>query len=336
MINVAIWAIGGVAKAAAPVVFRHPRMKLVGAYTMSADKNGVDLGTLCGDKTWGVRATTSKDEILALKPDCVLYFPLFPDTDDMVAILEAGINIVSTAYFIDGSKFPPGDQQRIADAAQRGKASAYGSGINPGLANILGLVSSSICADVRHITILESVDSTPYASPGTWEKMGVGREPGEPGIDAFISQSTPSFHEAVHMMAGALGVTLDRIGFKADFATATKDVDLDYMKVGKGKILSVRGNWTGWVNGAPFIDFKVAWKIGTDNDPDWEIEHGYVVEIEGNPHIRCKLEPVGTDVFDPGLITAMPAVHAIPLVCAAPPGIVTANELPMIVASNCV
>jgi hypothetical protein len=37
-----------------------------------------------------------------------------------------------------------------------------------------------------------------------------------------------------------------------------------------------------------------------------------------------------------GLSTAMNAVHAIPAVCAARPGIVTAAELPMIVAAHCV
>jgi hypothetical protein len=53
---------------------------------------------------------------------------------------------------------------------------------------------------------------------------------------------------------------------------------------------------------------------------------GYVVEIEGKPNVRCKFEPTGASMFDPGLVTAMPAVHAIPLVCAAAPGIVTADR----------
>jgi 4-hydroxy-tetrahydrodipicolinate reductase len=40
-------------------------------------------------------------------------------------------------------------------------------------------------------------------------------------------------------------------------------------------------------------------------------------------------------MFDPGLVTAMPSVHAIPAVCAAAPGIATAADLPLIVARDC-
>ena len=62
---------------------------------------------------------------------------------------------------------------------------------------------------------------------------------------------------------------------------------------------------------------------------------GYVVEIDGEPSIRATLHAKG-DPTSGGLSTAMNAVHAIPAVCAARPGIITAAELPMIVAVNCV
>ena len=123
---------------------------------------------------------------------------------------------------------------------------------------------------------------------------------------------------------------LDEMRFDVEFATATQDVDLGYMQIGKGRISSLRASWTGWVAGKCFIDLKVAWKLGYHNSPDWPIEHGYVVEIEGKPNVRCRFEPIGASMFDPGLVTAMPAVHAIPLVCAAAPGISTFLDLPMI------
>jgi hypothetical protein len=336
MIKVVLWTVGVVGKSAAPVIHKHPHMELVGCYTMSADKAGKDVGELCGTDPFGVIATDDADAVLALKPDCVLYVPQFPDVDDMVRILEGGSNIVSTAYFINGRRFGAEGHARIAAAAAKGGTTIYGTGINPGLANILGLVATSACSDVQRITVLESVDATNYASPGTWEAMGIGRDPGDPSIPTFISQSTPSFHETVDMMADALGVTLDDRRFDVEFATATQDVDLGYMKIGKGKISCLRASWTGWVGGRCLIDLKIAWKLGYHSSPDWPIEHGYVVEIEGTPNIRCKYEPIGSSMFDPGLITAMPAVHAIPLVCAAAPGIVTADQLPMITAKGVV
>ena len=70
--------------------------------------------------------------------------------------------------------------------------------------------------------------------------------------------------------------------------------------------------------------------------PDWPIEDGYLIEIYGEPNIRCRYEPIGTHVFDPGVITAMPTINAIPAVCAARPGIVTAADLPIVTAAGLV
>ncbi len=47
-------------------------------------------------------ATDDVDALLALRPDCVSYNPMWPDVDEMCRILGAGINIVSTAAFITG------------------------------------------------------------------------------------------------------------------------------------------------------------------------------------------------------------------------------------------
>ena len=65
--------------------------------------------------------------------------------------------------------------------------------------------------------------------------------------------------------------------------------------------------------------------------PNWPVEDGWLVEIHGEPNIRCKYQQTGgTPDFDPGTLTAMPAIHAIPHVVAAGPGIVTADQLPLI------
>ena len=36
--------------------------------------------------------------------------------------------------------------------------------------------------------------------------------------------------------------------------------------------------------GVPFIELKIAWKLGYKLNPDWPMRHGYHVEIEGNPN----------------------------------------------------
>jgi hypothetical protein len=76
------------------------------------------------------------------------------------------------------------------------------------------------------------------------------------------------------------------------------------------------------------------WRLGDSMRPDWPAE-GYVAIVEGTPGIRAQFEVQG-DTSNGGDATAMNAVHSIPAVCAARPGIVTAGELPLIVAAHCV
>jgi hypothetical protein len=335
MLNIVLWTIGVVGKSAAPAIHRHPAMRLVGCYTMSEEKDGVDVGTLAGVEPFGLTATRNIDALLALKPNCVLYTPQFPDVDHMVRILESGCNIVSTAYFMNGRAFGQESFARIRQAALKGGSSIYGTGINPGFANTLGLLATSVCARVDRISVLESVDCTNYASRGTWEAMGIDRPLNDPDVPAFIKKGTPSFREAIDVMADALNVPLDDVRFDVEFGAATEHVDLGYMTIRKGHIAAIRGAWSGWVGDRPFIELKIAWKLGYKLEPDWPMVHGYHVEIEGDPNLRCHFEPVGATMFDSGLVPAMPSVHAIPAVCAAAPGIVTAADLPLIVARDC-
>src|SRR4051812_16148124 len=96
-IRVVQWTTGNVGRRAARAVIDHPALDLVGCYAWSADKVGADVGPLVGTDAVGVAATNDAAALLALRPDCVSYNPMWPDVDEMCRILEAGVNIVSTA-----------------------------------------------------------------------------------------------------------------------------------------------------------------------------------------------------------------------------------------------
>ena len=324
------WTTGVVGRPAVRAIVNYPGMELVGCYCHSADKVGRDVGELCGLPPLGVKATQDIDALLALKPDCVSYMPLFPDVDHMVRILESGCNIVSTAYFITGSMFGEESLARLEAAAAKGNASIYGSGVNPGIIHVIALVASAGCARIDKISVLESVDATAYASAGTWEAIGFGRPVDDPDAPALAERAMPSFKEAVAMMASALRIPVEEIRYDVEYAAATEDVDLGYMRIGKGCISGLRCCWSARVNGRAVVELKIAWKLGNKLSPNWPVEEGWVVEIEGNPPLRCVYQPRRGSEFDPGVMTAMPAVHAIPAVCAAPAGIVTADRLPLI------
>ncbi len=329
------WTTGIVGGAAVRSIAVHPELELVGCYAFGADKVGRDVGELCDIEPLGVTATDDVDGLIALQPDCVLYMPLLWDVDVMVRLLEAGINVISTANFITGASYGRDAEARLDAAARRGGASLYGSGVNPGFANALGLMATAVCRRVERISVLESVDSTNYASAETWRALGFGSEPGTPGLAAAARERSLVFLDAVEMMARALALQLDDVRYDVDFGVATRDLDLGYMQIAKGEICGLRGLWSGMSGERAVIELGLMWRLGDAMEPDWKPEEGYVIEIEGEPGVRCRFHAeYGADP-DFGLITAMPAVHAIPAVCAARPGTVTVSELPLIAAAHC-
>ena len=329
------WNTGIVGSAGVRAIQAHPELELVGGHAWSPDKQGRDVGTLCGLAPIGIKATSDIDALLALEPDCIFYTPQFPDVALMTRILEAGINLVSTSYFITGRSFGQAEAARLDEVGRRSGASLHGTGVNPGFANLFALLSAGVCQRVDRISVLESVDSTHYGSAETWRACGLGRPVDDPEIPAMAKATTSVFQDAVEMMAAALGSELDEIRYDVEFAAATETVELGYMTIEKGCATGMRQCWSGLVAGRPLIELPIVWTLGDSMEPRWPVENGYIIEIDGLPSVRSRIEilhPESESGPDFGMNTGLPAVHAIPQVCAAPPGIVLAHDLPLLTA----
>src|SRR3954447_13864970 len=179
--DVVQWTTGNVGRRSVRAIVANPRLRLIGCYAWSADKVGHDVAELCGlDAPTGVTASDDIDALLRLEPDCVSYNPVWPNVDELVRILEAGVNVASTSAFITGHWMGEADRQRIVDACEAGGSSIFGSGMNPGFANLLALVSAGICERIESLSVLESVDSTGYGSADTERSVGYGQRPDNP------------------------------------------------------------------------------------------------------------------------------------------------------------
>jgi hypothetical protein len=345
-IRIVQWTTGNVGKKALRAIIRHPQLELVGCYAHSAAKVGRDAGELCGIEPVGVGASGDADALLALQPDCISYNPLWPSVDELVRFLESGINVVTTAAFITGWSLGDEAVRRIEAAALAGGASIFGSGMNPGFANLLGLVSLGICDRVDRVTVTESVDATGYASAETQQSVGFGHPITHAGLQEMVERGTRVFGDGVCFMADALAIELDETRCECEFAVATQDMDLGFMRIDEGCVAGVKASWHGIAGGRSVIELRVLWKMGAHMEPDWPLEHGYIVQIEGQPRVRTKLQirpPRGFVAESPEdfmglgmIITAMPAVNAIPAVCAAQPGIRTYADLPLVTAAHLV
>ena len=315
-------------------------MQLVGCYAWSEDKIGRDVGDLCGIKPLGVTATNDVEALLALKPDCVVYNPMFADVDEMVRILRAGINMVSTSEFITGHSLGEG-RDRIAEACEVGGSTVFGSGINPGFIQLFAIVSAGLSERVDKVTVVEAIDTTIYNSPATEKPMGFGYPIDQPDLQEITKKGSGIFRDGVLLVADALGVELDGVRCDVEYAQTTEDLHLpgDWT-IEKGCVAGVDVAWLGIVGGREVIEIRGRWRKGQTLDPDWELDMGYSIEVQGTPTIKTTLsflpppDFVGETLDDYimlGLsIVAMPAITAIPAVVAARPGIATYNDLPLL------
>jgi hypothetical protein len=334
------WTTGNVGRKSVHAIVANSDLELVGCYAWAPDKVGKDVGELCGIDRLGVKATDDVDALLALKPDCVVYNPMFADVETLVRILGAGVNVVTTSEFITGRNFGE-DRDRIVAACVQGGSTIFGSGINPGFIQLFAVVTAGLSDRVDRISIVESFDTTIYNSPATEIPMGFGYPIDDPKLPAVTEKGSGIFREAVQLVADALGAELDEIRCTADYAQTTEDLPLpgDWT-IAAGCVAGIDVRWTGIAGGREIIEIRGIWTKGQALQPSWSTTFGYTITVEGRPTITSTLsfEPPPDFVAETlddfimlGLtITAMPAITAIPAVVAAPAGIATYNDLPLL------
>lgn len=325
----------------------HPDLELIGLHCYTPEKIGRDAGEIAGLAPIGVKATGTIDEIIAAKPDVVTFHGVFPDEALYERVLEAGINIVTTADWITGHHrdrnhpHPSGRKvtEVLSAACQRGNSTFYGTGMNPGLAQILGIAHSCDVADIENITTIESVDVSCHHSVETWKEVGYGRPVDDPSIPASLEKFTRVFSDAVYLMADCFDLELDDVTFSYELGACTRDVDLGWYVLPKGSLGANYIKYQGIVDGEPKIETHLEWQMTPHTDPKWEVKGCYITQITGDPSIYSKhmiFPKPGTDLSNPDnfasigmTVTGLPALNAIRSVVAAPPGILTSADLPL-------
>ncbi len=325
-----------------------PDLELVGLHCYSADKIGRDVGEIVGIDPVGVLATGTVEEIVAARPDCVTFHGVFPDVDLYEQILSAGINIVTTADWVTGHHrnanhpHPSGrtEEEVIQAACERGGSTFYGTGMNPGLAQILTIAHSADVTEIQRVTCTESVDVSCHHSVDTWVEVGFGRSVDDPAIPGMLERYTRVFEDSVRLMADCFDLTLDNdVRFEYELGACTKDIDLGWYQLPKGSLGGCRLMYIGTVGGESRIEMHLEWQMTPFTDPHWDIQACYITQIEGDPCIYSKhmiFPKPGTDFSTPeafasvGMtVTGMPALNAVRSVVAAPAGIVTSADLPL-------
>src|ERR1700677_5092584 len=146
------WTTGNIGRRSLHAIIGRPDLELVGVYAHGPDKVGVDAAELAGwPEPTGITATNDVDALLALRPDACCYNPLWPSVEELVRLLESGVNVCTSAAWITGGKQTAQDRQRILDACERGGSTIFGSGAHPGMTNLVAMALSGSWARVDEI-----------------------------------------------------------------------------------------------------------------------------------------------------------------------------------------
>ena len=339
------WGTGAVGKEALATIL-DPRsgLELVGVKVHSAEKDGVDAGTLIGRDPVGVLTTTDLDRVLAVDADCVVYTPRLTSIEEVCAILASGKNVVTTAFLFHPNRIRLRDRDRVLAACLKGGTSVHGSGLNPGnLSGALPLALSGMSRTIDKLKLQERADWSVYDSTAiTFDNMRFGRPVDEISTTSsdFLAFNSSIFVEQVWLLADALHAGIDEVTANVEAVAAKHDHEIFDHVLRAGTTAGQRWNWVGRRDGRPLVEIETLWTVGNEYPGHWpKPREGWTLTIEGDPSMRAHFLSLASFERDASMLehvnsanvaTAMQVLNAIPAVCAAAPGFATTATLPQV------
>ena len=310
----------------------------MGVLVYDPEKEGKDAGEIAHTGLTGVLATRDREAIIGLDADVVIHSPLAPTMeemdDDVMALLESGKNVISTAGYFAPRVRGQALVDRIERACLAGNTSLHGGGIEPGfMYDRVAPMLSGMSSEITHIRLFETIDTSKHPAARTMlEAHSIGQPP------EAVSDQTPFFQffkamftETATAFGDQLGIEWDSLTTTVDVAVATKSFDIAVCRIEKGTIAGNRYMVKGMLGGREFLSMEVHWFAERDV-AGWPMpaeRYRWGVEIEGAPSVRTIMDVVptlehgdtGIYAYDPGFTgCAAACVNAIQAVVAAPAG----------------
>jgi hypothetical protein len=333
--RVAQWATGNIGTRALREVIRHPDLELVGVLVYDPAKSGIDAGTLCGEEPVGIAATTDPAVIRAAGADCVLHMARTFEIDDVVSLLEAGINVITTRgeLFDGGSKLSSPDRERIKDACKRGGSSIFATGSSPGfITDALPLALLSMSRRVESIEIEEFADLSQRDSPHLlFQQMGFGQPVASFEGAQRATYLQGEFGPSLRALAEAAGLAIEKWDSRGDAAAARETMSIAAGELPAGSVAAQRTTITGSTGQTERMRFSVNWYCSRETDPEWDLRPtGWRVRVRGDVPMDLELAfavPLEEMGAASPSFTANRPVNAVSYVCQAPPGILSTTDL---------
>ena len=318
--------LGPIGAGIARLVLETDGLHVVGATDIAPDKAGKDLGVVLGlgrrlrlkiegNPARLLRRTKAEVAILSTTSSAKTIKP------QVLALVAKGMNVVTTCEELSFAAPQNASAFREIDkAARKKKVSVLGTGVNPGYAmDALALMLTAPCARVDRVSVTRVVDAATRRLP-LQRKVGAGLNLNQ--FRRAITEGTVrhvGLRESAHMIAAGLGWKLDRVEETIEPAIAPRDLDTEYLRIPAGAAAGVKQQARGYRNCQPAISLDLQMYVGAESPRDH-------VLIDGAPPIDMTI--AGGVAGD--LATAAIVVNSIPKLLAAPAGVVTMRELPLV------
>ena len=315
----------------------HQSMELVGVLVHAEDKAGRDSGELAGGAPNGIITTRALDDLIALKPDGIIWSGSQLDLDAWDRILSAGINLYTGigGFYLKGMPH----EARLAAAAERGQSSFCSGGNIPGLiSDVLPLFLTGYTGRIRQIRAWQRnhMDKNPSA-PQMQKGLGIGLEVGgNPFMEQLNAGFTATMRQSARMIADALGEEFEGLELeKVEYALAPHRVVLEPsgLVIEKDTVAGVRWTWAGRASGREFYRISNEQSTMLGIAEGWRRtydEPAYRVEIDGEPSMVCTLGWPSTETPSTAnySLNVARALNMMPRLVAAKPGLLTVLDFP--------
>jgi 2,4-diaminopentanoate dehydrogenase len=346
---------GYIGALALPYILNNPELELAGAWSHSDEKQGKDVGELCGRGPTGITITRDLDRLLAMQADAVIHTGYNPDIahpdvhgsesrrrlEETILMLERGKNVVSTTLVPLSwpAAWGPEVMARLRRACEAGGSSLRVTGIHPGfMVDALLLMLSGAVGNVSALRGEQILDYRDYPEPERMRLLGYGRRPDEARADFTPGLFLNTYRGCIEMAADALGVVLDDVTEEVDFAVTDKPLSIAIGTIPAGTVGAFRFELKGISKGKSRISIGHVTRVGDDVAPDWPSlgkYAGYRLFVDGEPPLRSEVlmgGPGRDGGLDACMITAALAVNAVADTCSAPPGFYSYTDRPIIAA----
>jgi 2,4-diaminopentanoate dehydrogenase len=328
MIKVAEWGTGMMGQGLLGYILDRPKdIDLVGVIVTNPAKEGVTVGELLG-RDCEVTMTTDFEAVLARRPDVVCINTqsnLEEITGQVEPAVKAGANVICIAEKL---AYPWASDPEWADRfdklAKEHGVSILGTGINPGFVlDALIVMFTSVCLRVDRIEAQRVNDLSPFG-PTVMKGQGVGTtvEEFQAGVADGTIVGHIGFPESIHLIARALGWKIDEVVETREPIVTAVERSTPHVHVAAGDVCGCRHVGKGYSASELKIELIHPQQI----HPELEGQAtGDYIKVFGDPNVDMAQTPE----IPGGKGTYASSGNYIPLIGAAPPGIVTVVDMPL-------